>query len=203
MSRVWITVPGEDVLPKCPECHSTEHVRKGALYRRKYYPLTRYYVCSLHTPKDSAGFLKEADRGWKHPANDAKSTHPEAKDRARYRQALNELNELVPPPPNMEELSPTSRLKEKPTVSATDAIFFGNWKIKRSLARSLACMFRVANGFTPTTETLDTFISTIIEAEVATFRLNHRDEILRGYGRPVAKPVDPIATIREAILEDP
>jgi hypothetical protein len=201
MSRVWITIPGEDELPPCPDCKTTEHVRKGALYRRKYYPLTRYYVCSLHTPKDSAGFLKEADRGWKHPANDAKSTHPEAKDRAHYRQALAEINDLVPPPPNVPELEPSSR-RPRESVPVGDAIFFGNWKIKRSLARSLACMFRVANGFTPTTETLDTFISTIIEAEVASFRLTHRDEIQRSYGRPVSKPIDPIATIRELILED-
>lgn len=58
----WKTLPGENEIPKCPQCGSAKAVRKGTLYHRKFYPPARRYICCQCTPKGSSGFLKESEK---------------------------------------------------------------------------------------------------------------------------------------------
>jgi hypothetical protein len=73
----------------------------------------------------------------------------------------------------------------------------GSWRIPRKLSHSLAAMFFSANGFRCDQRTLDVFVSAIVESEVASFRLLHRDELMKSYGRPPMKPTDSTREIKE------
>lgn len=72
----------------------------------------------------------------------------------------------------------------------------GSWKISHKLALSLSAMFRACHGFTPSQREIDMYVSNLLEAEVASFRLRHRGEI-NHFGKPPMRPTDPTKQIRE------
>lgn len=56
-------------------------------------------------------------------------------------------------------------------------------------------MFFEAHGFRCDQRTLDVFVSSLVESEIASFRLrNHGD--IRHFGRPVMKVADPTREIK-------
>jgi hypothetical protein len=177
MPRAWITVPGEDIIPACPDCKSAEHVRKGELRKSKYYPPARSYICGQCEKR----FLRESDRASTHPEIDPRSSHPDAPQQ-----------KLEPEPGD----APV-----RPPDDITQPITSGTWRIKARLAQSLSAMFQHAHGFRPDEVTLNAFVSELLANEVASFRLTHSDFIFRSQSRPPRRILDPCKIVKEVSEE--
>jgi transposase-like protein len=194
--------------PPCPRCGIVARVRKQGVLQRASSSIQNYRCISCEISfVDPSGRLGQGPRRNDEAREEARALRANGKTYGQIADALHisehwaytlcrfdfASREQIPEP------KPESNPKPKP-----DQIILpiaGTWRIKRSLALSLSALFRSQVGCTPDQQSLDVFVSQIIENEVASFRLSHRDELMRSYGRPPMKPSDPTKEIRELTNE--
>jgi hypothetical protein len=68
----------------------------------------------------------------------------------------------------------------------------GTWRIPRKLSHWLSAMYRTAHGTTPSQNEINSYVSSLLESQIATFRLAHRAELA-----PRRQPADPTREIKE------
>lgn len=182
--------------PSCPKCGIVSRVKKQGVLQRATSSIQNFRCVSCEI-----NFVDPLNRvGCGPPRND--EAREQARELRRSGKTYGEIAEALGCSEHHAytlvrwEILPNDTKPEQMQQAAGTS---GRWKIPDKLARSLSAMFRASNGCTPTQEALDMFVSELLQNAVAAFRMLHRDEVFKAFGRPVLKPTDPCKTIREVV----
>ena len=117
--------------------------------------------CGAHTKRLGFYHYRSGEKIQRFHCKTCKHTFVRERDRAavtKYKPGPNSRPRSVEPEPVDKPVEVETRV---------EPIKSGTWRIKQTLSLSLAAMFRSQTGFTPDQVTMDTFVSQLLESEVA------------------------------------
>jgi hypothetical protein len=183
----------DETFPPCPKCGSSEYVHRAGFRLRVDAPHVQAFQCRA-CGRGTNKFIRDSDR---RPPDYEKSREARLAGLAKAREVYQ-----ATPKPKPVAVAVAEKAQQKlepepaPDEDIRQPIRAGSWKIKAKLAQSLSAMFQHAHGFRPDVAAMDVYVSTLLENEVASFRLTHSDYIFRSQSRPPKKVLDPARTIR-------